>query len=340
MRCVYCGFENPGQFKFCGECGLSLAPPTSTLESNQTDDQSKNVNAERRQLTVLFCDLVDSTILAERLDPEELRELLQQYQAVCARAVRHFEGYIARYFGDGLLIYFGYPVAHEDAAHRAIRAALEIVTEIEKLGDRIQQTMDITLNVRLSIHTGIVVAGDMSKGGELESMAVVGQMPNVAARMQEIAEPNTVVLGPTTYQLVIGSFECHDLGVQSLRGVSESMRLYQVLGEKPSTSRPGVAENSGLTPLVGREQEIELLLECWEQAASGVAQAVTLTGEPGIGKSRVVQELKQHVASRSNATLMECDCTSYYQNSPFYRLLNSFREKNCSSIAQILRRKA
>ena len=327
MKCVNCEFENPAQFKFCGQCGSSLVSPTSALEPNLTEEHSKEIDAERRQLTVLFCDLVGSTLLAERLDPEELRGLLQQYQAVCARAVRHFEGHIARYFGDGLLIYFGYPVAHEDAAHRAVRAALEIVTEIEELKTRIQQWMDVALDVRLSIHTGMVVAGDMSKGGELESMAIVGQMPNVAARMQEIAEPNTVVLGPTTYQLVIGSFACHDLGVQSLRGVSESMRLYQVLGEKPSTSRPGVAENAGLAPLVGRDQEVELLLERWEQAASGEGQAVTLTGEPGIGKSRVVQELKQHVASRSNATLMECDCTSYYQNSPFHPIVELFQRE-------------
>ena len=238
MRCANCRFENPAQFKFCGQCGSSLASPTSAFEPNQTDEQSKEIDAKRRQWTVLFCDLVGSTILAERLDPEELRGLLQQYQAVCARAVRHFEGHIARYFGDGLLIYFGYPVAHEDAAHRAIRAALEIVDAIEKLETRIQQTMEVTLDVRLSIHTGMVVAGDMSKGGELESMAVVGQMPNVAARMQEIADPNTVVIGPTTHRLVLDSFGCRDLGVQSLRGISESMRLYQVLGETLLTGRP------------------------------------------------------------------------------------------------------
>ena len=327
MICANCRFENPAQFKFCGQCGSSLASPTSAFELNQTDEQSKEIDAERRQLTVLFCDLVGSTILAERLDPEELRGLLQQYQAVCARAVRHFEGHIARYFGDGLLIYFGYPVAHEDAAHRAIRAALEIVDAIEKLETRIQQTMEVTLDVRLSIHTGMVVAGDMSKGGELESMAVVGQMPNVAARMQEIAEPNTVVIGPTTHRLVLDSFACRDLGVQSLRGISESMRLYQVLGETLLTGRPRMTVDAGLAPLVGREQEIELLIERWAQAASGEGQAVTLTGEPGIGKSRVVQELKQHVVSRSDATLMECFCTSYYQNSPFYPIVELFQRE-------------
>ncbi|MDE0042710.1 MAG: AAA family ATPase [Candidatus Poribacteria bacterium] len=300
---------------------------TNTLEPDRTDEQSKEVDAERRQLTVLFCDLVGSTLLAERLDPEELRGLLQQYQAVCATAVRRFEGHIARYFGDGLLIYFGYPVAHEDAAHRAVRAALEIVEAIEKLENRVQQSMDVALDVRLSIHTGMVVVGDMSKSGELESMAIVGQMPNVAARMQEIAEPNTVVMGPATYRLVIGSFACRDLGVQSLRGISESMHLYQVLCETPSTSRTGVAVNAGLTPLVGRNQEIELLIEHWEHAASGDGQAIALTGEPGVGKSRVVQELKEHVVRRSDATLMECFCTSYYQNSPFYPIVELFQRE-------------
>ncbi len=327
MICANCGFENPEKFKFCGECGSPLVSRTNTLEPDRTDEQSKEVDAERRQLTVLFCDLVGSTLLAERLDPEELRGLLQQYQAVCATAVRRFEGRIARYFGDGLLIYFGYPVAHEDAAHRAVRAALEIVEAIEKLENRIQQSMDVALDVRLSIHTGMVVVGDMSKSGELESMAIVGQMPNVAARMQEIAEPNTVVMGPATYRLVIGSFACRDLGVQSLRGISESMHLYQVLGETPSTSRTGVAVNAGLTPLVGRDQEIELLIEHWEHAASGDGQAIALTGEPGVGKSRVVQELKEHVVRRSDATLMECFCTSYYQNSPFYPIVELFQRE-------------
>lgn len=327
MKCANCGFENPEKFKFCGECGSSLTPPTGTFEPDQTDKQSKEIDAERRQLTVLFCDLVGSTSLAEQLDPEELRGLLQQYQAVCAKVVRHFEGHIARYFGDGLLIYFGYPVAHEDAAHRALRAALQIVTEIEELETRIQQRMDVALDIRLGIHTGMVVAGDMSKGGELESMAIVGQMPNVAARMQEIAEPNTVVIGPTTHRLVLGSFACRDLGVHSLRGISDSMRLYQVLGETPLTSRTSVPVNVGLAPLVGREQEIELLIECWEQATSGKRQAVVLTGEPGIGKSRVVQELKHHVVNRSDATLMECFCTSYYQNSPFYPIVELFQRE-------------
>lgn len=321
MRCANCGFENPAQFKFCGECGSSLASPTSHLELNQTDGLSEEIDVERRQLTVLFCDLVGSTILAERLDPEELRRLLQQYQAVCARAVRHFEGHIARYFGDGLLIYFGYPVAHEDAAHRAVRTALEIVDAIEKLETRLQQRMEVALGVRLSIHTGMVVAGDMGESDELESMAIVGQMPNVAARMQEIAEPNTVVIGPTTRRLVLGSFASRDLGVHSLRGVSQSMHLYQVLSETPSTGRSGVTVDAGLTPLVGREQEIELLVECWEQVASGKGNAVTLTGEPGIGKSRVIQELKGHIASRSDVTLMECFCASYHQNSPFYPIV-------------------
>ncbi|MCZ6679230.1 MAG: AAA family ATPase [Candidatus Poribacteria bacterium] len=313
-RCPKCGTTPPVEAKFCPACGTKFPVSQPQTQAHETPD------AERRQLTVMFCDLVGSTPLAEQLDPEELREVLRAYQAVCARVSRRFDGYIARYFGDGILVYYGYPVAHEDDAQRALHAGLGILEEIKRLKTPLQ--WDIRLQVRLGIHTGLVVAGDMDEGARLESMAIVGETPNIAARLQGLAEPNTLIISAATYRLIEGFFDCRALGVQSLRGITQPMPVYQVLRESTAKSRLDVVATTGLTPLVGREQEVGLLLERWEMVKEGMGQTVLLRGEAGIGKSRLARVLKEHAAQEAQAWLIECRCSPYYQNSALYPVID------------------
>jgi class 3 adenylate cyclase/tetratricopeptide (TPR) repeat protein len=277
--------------------------------------------AERRQLTVMFCDLVGSTPLAEKLDPEELRQVILAYQQTCADQIRRFEGYLARYVGDGLLVYFGYPQAHEDDAQRAIRVGLGIVAALPTLNHQLQQTVqalgDFPLQVRTGIHTGLVVVGDMGGGGYRDPRAIVGETPNIAARLQGLAEPDTVVISEATHRLVQGLFVCQDYGPQALKGVSAPVRVYRVLSESRAQSRFEVALRTGLTPLVGRDLELSLLQERWAQAKGGEGHVVLLSGEPGIGKSRLVQELKEQVSAQG-ATCIRFRCSPYHQQSAFY----------------------
>jgi class 3 adenylate cyclase len=205
--------------------------------------------AERRQLTVMFCDLVGSTALSARLDPEELREVVRAYQAACAEVIGRFDGHIAQYLGDGLLVYFGYPQAHEDDAQRAVRAGLGV---LEAVG-RLEAGPDQRLPVRIGIHTGPVVVGQVGGGGRHEQLAL-GETPNVAARLQTIAGADRVVISAASYRLVEGFFRCRDLGPQSLKGVSEPVRAFEVVEEGTARSRLDVATPAGLTPLVGRHQ--------------------------------------------------------------------------------------
>src|SRR5207302_386830 len=215
-------------------------------------------DAERRQLTVLFCDLVDSTTLSSQLDPEDLRTIVREYQKVCSEVITRFDGYIAQLLGDGLLVYFGYPQAHEDDAQRAVRTGLGILTAMGDLNQGLPQAKGIHLAVRLGIHTGLVVVGAMGGPGRQEQLAL-GETPNIAARIQGLAQPNMIAISDATYRLVQGYFQYRDLGAQTLRGVTESMRVYYVLSESGATSRLDVAQPRGLTPLVGRDAEVTLL---------------------------------------------------------------------------------
>ena len=227
--CPACGFTNYPNAKFCGGCGQSLtetkASPAVTVRAPQLADP------ERRQLTVMFCDLVGSTALAERLDPEELHQLLAQYQDTCAAVIDRYEGFIARYVGDGLLIYFGYPQAHEDDPQRAARSGLSIVAAIKDLQTSITNPA-VDLAVRIGITTGLVVAGDIGSGERREEKAIVGETPNLAARLQGIAEPNTVVVGASTQRLIEGLFDSDALGPQQLKGISQAVAVYRVRRER------------------------------------------------------------------------------------------------------------
>lgn len=341
-RCPSCGLENLSQARFCAECGAALgvsetapqaksparkAPktagrPSGRLSRQRADhamlplrSQPAAPEAERRQLTVLFCDLVDSTALAERLDPEEWREVVQTYQEICAEVVRRVDEHIAQYLGDGLLIYFGYPNAHEDDAQRAVRTALGMVEAVRHAP--LLQAQGV--RVRLGIHTGLVVVGEIGSG-KREQLAL-GDTPNIAARLQGLAEPNTVMISAATHRLIAGFFDCYDGGLQSVKGVSAPVQVYRVLCESNVQSRLELEVSTGrLTPLVGRAHEVGLILERWTAAQAGDGQVVLLTGEPGIGKSRLVQEVKERVVQQG-VVCWEFRCSPYHQNSALYPVL-------------------
>src|SRR5712692_2778959 len=278
-------------------------------------------DAERRQLTVLFCDLVDSTVLASQLDPEELREVVRAYQDTCAKVIARFEGHIAQYLGDGLLVYFGYPLAHEDDAQRAVRAGLGMIEALGQLNTRLEQERGVHLAVRLGIHTGLVVVGEVGGGTRHEQLAL-GETPNLAARLQGIAAPNTLVISAATLQLLGGFFACQPLGIPVLKGLAQPLAVSRVLYERMARSRLEAASRTGWTPLVGREQEIGVLLERWAQVKDGLGQVVLLSGEAGIGKSRLVQVLTEQVAAEPRAWLTPCQCSPYHQHTALYPLID------------------
>src|SRR5262249_39782727 len=310
-----------------------VAPPPATQPAAQPVMQevsrphttpplaaSASPEAERRQLTVLFCDLVDSTVLASQLDPEDLRAVVRAYQDTCAKVIARFEGHIAQYLGDGLLVYFGYPLAHEDDAQRAVGAGLGRVEARGPLNPRLTEDHGVHVAVRLGIHTGLVVVGEVGGGTRQEQLAL-GEPPNLAARLQGVATPNTLVISAATFQLLGGFFACQPLGTPLLKGQAQPLAVYRALYESLARSRPGAVGSAGLTPLVGREQEVALLRERWAQVKDGLGQVVLLSGEAGIGKSRLVQVLQEHVAAEPQAWLTPCQCSPYYQNTALYPLI-------------------
>ena len=302
--------------------------------SGQTRD-ARLTAGERRHLTVMFCDLVDSTALSEQLDPEEYGAVVRTYQHTSAAVIERFDGYIAQYLGDGLLVYFGYPRAHEDDAARAVRAGLEITAAIAKLvpsplagehvlrvseGGQGEGVNERVLQVRIGIHTGPVVISEIGSLERHEQLAL-GETPNIAARVQGQADPNAVVISATTYQLVQGLFEFQELGTRPLKGLSTPLSLYQVVREAAAHSRFAVAVQRGLTPLVGREHEVGLLSERWDRAKQAEGQVVLLSGEPGIGKSRLVEVMRER-AENDAALRVEFRCSPYHQNSAFYPIID------------------
>jgi class 3 adenylate cyclase len=258
MHCLHCGFENLPSTKFCRQCGTSLKePPAGFGPREQSAAQAfagapraavpSVAEGERRQLTVMFCDLVGSTALSEQLDPEDLREVVRAYQETCTTVIQRYDGHIAQHLGDGLLVYFGYPVAHEDEAQRAVRTGLETLAALHHLNPRLPHP----LHVRIGIHTGLVVIGEIGSSAKREILAL-GETPNIAARLQGLAEPDTVVLSMVTQRLVHGLFACQDLGPQTLKGISTPLAVYRVVHESAAQSRFEVAVSTGLTPLDGR----------------------------------------------------------------------------------------
>ncbi len=309
MRCASCGFENPPDFNFCGRCGNALAGLTAATTPE----------AERRQLTVMFCDLAGSTELAQRLDPEDWREVLRSYQRLCEKAVQQYGGHLAQYLGDGVLAYFGYPHAHEDDARRAANAGLDVTREIQQLSAHWQLHRNLRLAVRVGIHTGLVVVGEVG-GAEKHEPLALGSTPNIAARLQSLAAENSVVISAATYQLIFGYFICENLGTPLIKGVEPPLEIYRLQEESGVLSRLEMAQQ--LTPLVGRRQELAELLAQWQQARAGAGRIVLLTGEAGIGKSRLRYEFENHLAREAHEYL-RCRCSPYHQQSGvFYPIIN------------------
>jgi class 3 adenylate cyclase len=290
------------------------APPTV----RPTDDSFPSLSAgERRQLTVMFCDLAGSTALGERLDPEELRSLLHAYRTLCGDVIARYDGFVARYVGDGILTYFGWPTAHEEDAERAVRAALEIVHTVK----RASSTED--LSVRIGIATGPVVVGEQAGVGE-QSRLAVGSTPNLAARLQGLAAADQIVIAASTRRLAGNAFELTDFGEHDLRGIAEPVHAWRVERALVTESRFDANRGGGaLTPLVGREVEVDLLLQRWSQAKDGEGQVVLLSGEPGIGKSRILSALRQRLDAQGVQAL-RFQCSPYYVNSAFWPIIDNF----------------
>jgi len=274
--------------------------------------------AERRQLTVMFCDLADSTKLSQQLDPEDLREVVRAYQATAAEIIQQYDGHMAQYLGDGLLIYFGWPIAHEDDVQRSLHAGLGIVEAITTtLNPRLEQEKGIQLTVRLGVHTGPVVVGEMGGGGRHENLAT-GETVNIASRLEGLATPNTVVISEVTSHLIQDAFVLEGLGPHELKGVAEPMQVFRV-----DSLRAVDAEDTatgGFESLVGRDEEIGLLLRRWGQSKEGLGQVVLISGEAGIGKSSLVEGLRQHVR-QEGVTRIIFRCSEYVQQSTLYPVI-------------------
>jgi class 3 adenylate cyclase len=266
--------------------------------------------AERRQVTVMFCDLVGSTALSTRMDPEDLREVISSYQKCVAGTVKRFDGFVAKYMGDGVLMYFGYPQAHEDDAERAVRAGLEVIQAVSGLKSA------IPLQTRVGIATGLVVVGDLIGSGAAQEQTVVGETPNLAARLQGIAEPNMIVIAESTRRLLGNLFDLEDLGAKDLKGVSGPVKAWAALRPSSVESR-FEALRTATTPLVGREEEVDLLLRRWEQAKRGDGSVVLISGEPGIGKSRIAQTIVERIGGEPH-TRLRYFCSPHHQDSALY----------------------
>ena len=266
--------------------------------------------AERRHLTVMICDLVGSTALSARLDPEDMRVVIDAYHAACARITRTYDGFLAEFRGDGILAYFGYPIAHEDDAERTVRAGLDIIAAVGRLETRAAEP----LAVRIGIATGVVVIGDLSREGALREHAVVGDTPNLAARLQALAEPGTIVVAASTRRLLGDLFHLRDLGRHEVKGIAEPVAAWAVEGVSDSESRFEAVHLTGLTDLIGREDEIDFLLERQRRAWKGEGQVVLISGEPGIGKSRLAAALAERIAGEPH-TRLRYQCSPYHTNS-------------------------
>lgn len=286
---------------------------TAQTDTLPTIDRSRDT-AERRQVTLMFSDLVGSTALSARMDPEDLREVISSYQKCVAEIVRRFDGFVAKYMGDGVLVYFGYPHAHEDDAERAVRAGLEMIASVSALA------YPISLQIRVGIATGLVVVGDLIGSGSAQERGIVGETPNLAARLQGIAEPNMVVIAESTRRLLGSLFELRELGTKELKGIAGSVHVWAALRASSVESRFDALHASGLTALVGREEESELLLRRWARAKNGEGQVVLLSGEAGIGKSRLTAALLERLAGEPH-TRLRYFCSPQHTDSALYPII-------------------
>ena len=319
--CPRCNARNPPASKFCGECGAPLNAPVSATPLETPSAPPRESAGERRHLTVMFCDLVGSTEISARLDPEEFREVLAGYHRAAAEAIIRFGGHVAKYLGDGVMAYFGWPQAHDNDAERAARAGLAILEGIAALNNREARTDRPKLSVRVGIDTGNVVIG---KGGGSES-ELFGDAANIAARVESTADPDSVMVTPAVNRLVSGLFVVEGRGAHQLKGVAERVKLYQVMRLSSVRNRLAASMARGLTPFVGRDDETRLLWSRWERASDGEGQVVSIVGEAGIGKSRLVRQFRKRLAPTPHIWL-ECVGSPYFQNTPLYPIADMLQQ--------------
>jgi class 3 adenylate cyclase/predicted ATPase len=298
----------------------TTAHTTSASTETQTPATIPRATAERRQLTVMFCDLVDSTALSAALDPEDLRNVVRECQRVVTSVAERFGGHVAQYLGDGVLIYFGYPVAHEDDARRAVSSALEIIAGLQRLNSDVLAGHRVRVAMRVGVHTGPVVVGEIGSGSRHEQLAM-GETPNIAARVQSLASPNSVLITSSVRRLIEGFFTTESLGPQTMKGIPEAVAVHRVVGETDATSRLETVGLGELTPLVGRDSEVRLLRERWDGAVDGRGSAVILSGEAGIGKSRLVGAVQDHALSFRGGSI-SFRCSAYHLNSAFHPIID------------------
>lgn len=320
--CPACGFANEPGDLFCGGCGEKLALVALADEAEEASGMPhgawKHAGAERRHITVMFCDLVGSAAITEQLDPEDMRDLLSSYHAACGEIINRYAGSIAQYQGDGILVYFGYPQAHEDDAVRAIRSGLEMIPKVQALSERWFTKDEPGLDVRIGIDTGLVVVGGLPSGAVGQDMAVVGEAPNVASRVQNFAEPGSLLITGNTMRLVEGLFVVDDLGPQEFRNIAQPVNLYRVRRVSEKVTRFEAA--AVLTPFVDRERELALILDHWERVRAGDGQVVMVSGEPGIGKSRLIREVHERIAGEPHIWL-RCQCSPYFRQSALFSVI-------------------
>ena len=279
--------------------------------------------AERRQLTVMFCDLVGSTALSTGMDPEDLRDVIASYQSRCSAAIRHYDGFVAKYMGDGILVYFGYPRAHEDEAERSVRAGLDIVEAMAGLNAAIRRPPGVELAVRIGIATGPVIVGDQIGDGTASETAVVGETPNLAARLQALAQPNQIVVSAATRAMLGDHFELQDLGACELKGFAESVPAWRVLSARDVESRFAATRTGNSAPLVGRQEEMGLLLRAWDGSSRGRGQVVLIQGEAGVGKSRLVEGLRE--AAGKDHIWVAIRCSPFHTASAFHPIIEHLK---------------
>ena len=300
--CLHCNQKNPDQAKFCFHCGSSLA----RLKLGDRPD-----TAERRQLTILFCDLVDSTPLSERMDPEDYRQLILDYHEVAEEVIEYYGGNVGNYLGDGLLVYFGYPEGLENAAIIGVQTGLAIIKAMEQVRKTWENQDDIYIKIRVGIHTGVVIVDDH---------LALGETVNIAARLEGLAPQNGLVISSQTHHLIKGWFEVKSIGKKMLKGITEPMEIFEVLHESGVKTRLDISKRKGLSPLVGREKELNQLRKQWIKVQSGIQLSTLLMGEAGIGKSRLVDNLEEEIRKDADGLILEARCSTYHMHSPFHPL--------------------
>ncbi|MCH2451458.1 MAG: AAA family ATPase [Gracilimonas sp.] len=308
--CHQCQQKNPYQAKFCNKCGASI------VVSQISDKQKTKKAAERRQLTILFCDLVGSTTLSEQMDPEDYRQIILNYHQIVEEVITRYRGNVGNYLGDGLLIYFGYPEGLEDASKVSIQAGLSIIEAVKAANKRWIDEGKTSIKVRIGIHTGLVIVDDH---------LALGETVNIAARLEGLAPHNGLVISRQTMDLIQGWFEIKSTGKHVLKGISEPIEVFQVLKESGAKTRLDIAKGRGLSPLVGRESELLQLIKYWSQAKNGNGNLVLLNGEAGIGKSRLVDSIAEHITQNPEGFFLEARCSTYRNNSAFHPIIELFQ---------------